>query len=215
MDLGQGDGLAVGDPIAEQKAATTTGGSMWREAGSLPNLLTLARIGLAPLVLVYFPDIKILILIAIVAAVTDFLDGYIARKFNMATRLGGYLDPIADKVFILCFLIGAIINGRLHLWQSGLLVIRDVYVSIATAAYIVVERYSPKKVEVRSRMAGKLCTVAQFLAIGAMLLAPGLLNLAIALVALTSAVAIADYTLFFYRASALEPGEHSRNRNRS
>ncbi|MYJ52228.1 MAG: CDP-diacylglycerol--glycerol-3-phosphate 3-phosphatidyltransferase, partial [Gammaproteobacteria bacterium] len=70
---------------------------------NLPNLLTLFRIVLIPvLVLVYFLEIPyrepVLAGIFLLAAVTDWLDGYLARKLEAVSDLGSFLDPVADKL---------------------------------------------------------------------------------------------------------------------
>ncbi|MDE6583133.1 MAG: CDP-alcohol phosphatidyltransferase family protein [Clostridia bacterium] len=78
---------------------------------NLPNKITVARICLIPLVVFFYlasfiPYGKLIAtLIFIVACLTDFLDGKIARKYNMVTNLGKFLDPIADKVLVMSGLI--------------------------------------------------------------------------------------------------------------
>ena len=74
---------------------------MW----NLPNLLTLFRIALIPvLVVIYFLPIPyrevILTSVFVLAALTDWLDGYLARRMNALTRLGAFLDPVADKLIV-------------------------------------------------------------------------------------------------------------------
>ncbi len=78
---------------------------------NLPNKLSIIRICLIPVftAIFYIPQIPYRFLISaiifVVAACTDFLDGYIARKYNMVTNLGKFLDPIADKVLVSTALI--------------------------------------------------------------------------------------------------------------
>ena len=74
---------------------------MW----NLPNLLTLFRIALIPvLVLIYFWPMPyrelILTSVFVLAALTDWLDGFLARRMNAMTRLGAFLDPVADKLIV-------------------------------------------------------------------------------------------------------------------
>jgi len=78
---------------------------------NLPNILTLIRIILIPIFpLAYFYDFfgsgsTIAIIVYIIANLTDLLDGYFARKFNMVTDFGTVLDPLADKLMLVCVLI--------------------------------------------------------------------------------------------------------------
>ncbi|MXZ81807.1 MAG: CDP-diacylglycerol--glycerol-3-phosphate 3-phosphatidyltransferase, partial [Gammaproteobacteria bacterium] len=77
---------------------------------NLPNLLTLFRIVLIPvLVLVYFLEIPyrepVLAGIFLLAAVTDWLDGYLARKLEAVSDLGSFLDPVADKLIVATVLV--------------------------------------------------------------------------------------------------------------
>ena len=82
---------------------------------NLPNILSLIRLCAVPLVpLAYFSDLPganwIAAAIYLAAAMTDVLDGYIARKFNLITRLGRVLDPLADKMMAFCVLVCIIIK---------------------------------------------------------------------------------------------------------
>ena len=78
---------------------------------NLPNKLTLLRLILIPFFIAAFylgffaGHYFVALGIFVVASLTDFLDGYIARKYNMVTDLGKFLDPIADKVLVLAGLI--------------------------------------------------------------------------------------------------------------
>lgn len=87
---------------------------VWRDIGAeslnVPNVLTLARILLIPVFIILFvnptPDQSLAAaIIFAVAAVTDMLDGYIARRTGQVTKLGKLLDPLADKLLVLSALI--------------------------------------------------------------------------------------------------------------
>ena len=90
---------------------------------NLPNKLTVLRVIMIPLVMCFYmieaiPYGKIVALVLFVlAAFTDFLDGYIARKNNLVTDLGKFLDPIADKLLVASVLFMIAIDGTIpHPW---------------------------------------------------------------------------------------------------
>lgn len=86
---------------------------------NLPNKLTVLRVIMIPMVMVCYmvdaiPYGKIIALaLFVIAAATDFLDGYIARKYNMVTDLGKFLDPIADKLLVITTLIMIVVDGTI------------------------------------------------------------------------------------------------------
>ncbi len=101
---------------------------------NLPNRLTLIRIFLVPIVMVFLiPGTEIYNYIAlalfVAAAVTDWLDGHIARSRQQVTTLGKLLDPIADKLLISSVLISLVQIGRADAWLVAVMVGREIAVS--------------------------------------------------------------------------------------
>jgi cardiolipin synthase len=96
---------------------------------NLANALTALRLILAPTFLVlYVQGDRIRALAAFAAAAaTDLLDGLVARALRQHTRLGAFLDPIADKVLAACALFALAASRRLPLWLPVLVVVRDVF----------------------------------------------------------------------------------------
>ena len=104
---------------------------------SLPNILSTIRILLTPVFLVLFfePELwlKILALIVyIIAAITDFFDGYYARKHNIETTVGAFLDPFADKLLTLSgFAVLPFISAeQFPWWAIGMIAVRDVFITL-------------------------------------------------------------------------------------
>ncbi len=110
----------------------------WRAVGqeslNIPNLITLIRILLIPVFVILFitptPDRSLsAAVIFVVAAVTDFLDGYIARRTGQVTKLGKLLDPIADKLLVLSALIVLVTLDRVSALVAILVIAREVAVT--------------------------------------------------------------------------------------
>jgi len=100
----------------------------------LPNQLTVLRIILTPVFLILFLSedpllIQISIGVFIIAAITDWYDGWLARKFNYITEWGKFLDPLADKVLTSTAFIAFVILNVLDLWMVLLIIIRDIIVT--------------------------------------------------------------------------------------
>ena len=100
---------------------------------NLPNRLTLLRISLIPVVvlLMYIdhPVAQALaLLMFILAAFTDFLDGYLARRNKIVTNLGKFLDPVADKLLVLSTMIGLCGLNRFPAWACIIILFREIAV---------------------------------------------------------------------------------------
>ena len=104
----------------------------------LPNQLTVLRIILSPFFLFFFlsdnPLFKqISIGIFIIAALTDWYDGWLSRKFNYITNWGKFWDPLADKILTSTAFIGFVILGVLQLWMVIIILLRDFIITILRA----------------------------------------------------------------------------------
>jgi len=99
---------------------------------TIPNLLSFVRLGLVPVFLVFIivgADLAALIVL-VVASVTDYLDGKIARRFKLVSRLGQLLDPASDRLFILAALIGLVVRGVIPWWLLVIVFGRDVMLAV-------------------------------------------------------------------------------------
>jgi CDP-diacylglycerol--glycerol-3-phosphate 3-phosphatidyltransferase len=115
---------------------------------NLPNLLTMARVAAVPLIVVIMlSDSREAGFWAAAifgaAAVTDFIDGWLARKWGVVTVLGKFLDPLADKLIVLAALIMLVPFGRVPAWAVFALLAREIIVtglrSIASSEGIVID----------------------------------------------------------------------------
>jgi CDP-diacylglycerol---glycerol-3-phosphate 3-phosphatidyltransferase len=103
---------------------------------SIPTLLSLGRMVLAPFFVYFFLQGSYLLalLIFTVAALSDACDGYIARKYDMASQLGAFIDPLADKVLIAAALLCFILKDFASWWVLGVIIGRDVLVTVLRVA---------------------------------------------------------------------------------
>jgi cardiolipin synthase len=137
---------------------------------TVPNVLSLFRLGCLPLILLflYQHDLRWALILFVVAGVTDFLDGLLARLLHQRTLFGMYLDPIADKLLLTsCFLVLAI-TGEMPWVVTGLVLARDLVIVTTVGVLIFatdIRRFRPTRL-------GKANTAVQVAAIFAVLLDP-------------------------------------------
>ncbi len=136
---------------------------------NLPNILTLARVAAVPVVLVLLlSDSRASGVWAAaifgIAAVTDFIDGWLARKWGVVTVLGKFLDPLADKLIVMVALIMLIPLDRVPAWAVFMILAREMVVtglrSIASSEGIVID----------ASELGKYKTIYQMVAIPGLML---------------------------------------------
>lgn len=100
---------------------------------TIPNVLSMVRLLGVPVFLVLLLDGRYDVAAVVVVAVgglTDFLDGYLARRLHQRSRLGQFLDPVADRLYILATLVGLAVRAIVPWWLVAVLVARDVCVVI-------------------------------------------------------------------------------------
>jgi CDP-diacylglycerol--glycerol-3-phosphate 3-phosphatidyltransferase len=105
-----------------------------QEFWNLPNMLTLGRILLIPLFVWYMYDADPFYslmagVVFAVAAITDIIDGYLARKWNLITVVGKFMDPLADKLIAMAALVMLVRLGRIAAWVVIVLLARELIVS--------------------------------------------------------------------------------------
>jgi cardiolipin synthase len=109
---------------------------------TLPNMLSMLRLAFVPVFLFLLLTERYLLAIIVLAisSLTDYLDGYFARRFNQVTRLGQLLDPAADRLYIFSTLVGLSVTGIIPIWLALVIIGRDVllligYPILATMGY--------------------------------------------------------------------------------
>lgn len=170
----------------------------------LPNLLSILRLLLA----LYFPfsPQEQWLWMVIIGGSSDVLDGWIARRYNLQSWVGGIIDGVADKLFMLMALITLANSGIFALWLLPFILARDLLVA-GTALYAAAIRSWSSFKEMNVRLAGKLATAAQFLLllVGAGMPAQAYLVLIPAV--LLSILSASDYGYLFFLALQRQAGE--------
>lgn len=127
----------------------------------VPNILTLFRFLLIPFILVFISQENYIMaaIFLVISGVTDVLDGFIARRFNLVTDFGKLMDPLADKATQIATLIAIVLKNIIPVWILAIIAIKEV-IMICGASFL----YG-KSLVVSSRWYGKLATVTIYVAI--------------------------------------------------
>jgi cardiolipin synthase len=126
---------------------------------NIPNIITLGRILLVPFIVwaIASNQMEIAFAIFIVAGVSDAVDGFLAKRFNMTSELGALLDPVADKALLVSIYVALGIWGAVPRWIVILVVSRDIMI----VAAVIVSWLFGKPIPMKPLMVSKLNTVAQ------------------------------------------------------
>lgn len=141
---------------------------------TIPNILTLARMALLiPMVALFFmPHASaawVCLALYVIGSLTDWVDGYIARKYNQISAFGTFLDPISDKIYVVTIMLMLIATDRI----DGIFVILPII--ILTREFLVSglrEYLAPKNVRMPVTNLAKWKTAAQMIAVGVLIMGP-------------------------------------------
>jgi len=171
---------------------------------TLPNLITIARLILVPVVIAMIVAgqwFAAFVLFAI-AGVSDAVDGFLARRFGMKSELGAYLDPLADKALLVSIYAGLAVAGVLPAWLAILVIFRDIMILMA----VVLSWLMARPLAIRPLCISKMTTVAQIgfagLVLGARAFGldlPIVHDLALAAVALLTLMSAGAYLALWLR----------------
>lgn len=168
---------------------------------TLANRITLLRLLLVPVFAVLILSLDtvrpwlrhVALGVYVVAAVSDALDGFVARAYNQKTKLGTVLDPMADKLMVnigfVCMAVNPCFGGAIPYWFPVAILLRDAM--IVMGAFLINEYYGP--VRVRPRISGKLTTLFQMSLVIAVLLDVGFIRKLLVATLIVSAVSYVDY----------------------
>ena len=165
---------------------------------NIPNMLSILRLVMVPVFILVFliegEQKTAAAAIFILASATDVLDGYIARKYNMTTKIGQLLDPLADKLMQIAVVVTMLCAKMVPLWFVLVLASKEL---LMIGAFLFA-----KKTFVKSNVFGKLNTVAMFCAMVILLIFSvtnvTLKNVMLGVVVVTNAAAIVSYLYFYF-----------------
>jgi CDP-diacylglycerol---glycerol-3-phosphate 3-phosphatidyltransferase len=155
-------------PAAAPSPARPSRRTLAQDALNIPNLLTMARVVAIPF-FVWLLDTPTPIrgfwacIVFTLAAITDLLDGYLARKLGVVSVLGKFLDPLADKLIVMAALVWMVPMGRMPAWAVVLLLARELSVtglrSVAASEGVVISAGNEGKTKTALQMIGIIALV--------------------------------------------------------
>jgi cardiolipin synthase (CMP-forming) len=116
-------------------------GRIW----TVPNQITLLRLGFLPffLILVFYEQYRWSLAVLVFVALTDAIDGFLARRLHQRSALGAYLDPIADKLLLSSSFVVLAMGKKVAWWLTIMVLSRDVLLLVVAAVIIIVQGYRP------------------------------------------------------------------------
>lgn len=168
---------------------------------TLPNIISSSRLALA-VGFVAIDAVAVRLALIGIASFTDFLDGWLARRNRLQTKVGALIDPIADRFFVLAVVVSYVLGAHLSVLQAIGIMFRDV---MSVVGWFVARNVSwLRAIPFKARLLGKIVTVAQLITFLIVLLAPQWTNRAVIVVFSIGVLATIDYTLMLWRNRRIE-----------
>ena len=145
-------------------------GRIW----TVPNQITLLRLGFLPLflILIVYEHYRWALLILVLAGLSDGVDGLLARKLNQKSAIGAYLDPIADKLLLSSSFVILAMEKKIAWWLTIMVLSRDILLLVVAAVIILISGYRPFP----PSLLGKATTFFQIILVFAAVLAAAYAN---------------------------------------
>ena len=142
------------------------------QARDIPNLITVFRFLLVtPVVWAMLDDrFGLALLLFGIAGLSDAVDGYLAKRNNWSSRLGAILDPLADKLLLVCAFVTLGWLGLIPLWLVALIILRDIIIVTGALVY----HYKVEKITMEPSMVSKLNTFTQILLVFTVMFSRGI-----------------------------------------
>jgi len=135
---------------------------------TIPNLITAFRIILAPVFVIYLINDRLnsALVVFLICMISDGIDGMVARLFNQKSRLGAYLDPLADKTLLVTAFVLLAVRGYLPSWLTVTAIARDVMILLG----VLVLHLNRLEIKIRPSAVSKINTCLQFITLFMVLL---------------------------------------------
>ena len=179
---------------------------------TIPNVLTLVRIILIPLLVILLLENQLgkALGVFVIAGVTDALDGLIARMFQQKSKLGAYLDPLADKLLLVTTYLTLAHLSLLPIWLVVIVVSRDLFIVVGIMTFI----FHSVKFEIQPSILSKITTVMQIITVILALSSPifGFHNMLLSSACVATAL-VTTASGFHYLIMGIKIWENSRANN--
>ena len=163
---------------------------------NLPNILTILRLLLVPVfcVLLINGDIYAAVAVYLIASVTDFFDGYLARKYKQITTFGKFMDPTADKLLQVAALVILTFQHAIPIYITAVILVKELLIAIG--GILLYRRY---KIYASADWYGKAATVLFYIAIVAVILKFPSEQIALIMVIVAFALSLFAFAMYLVR----------------